>query len=161
MSPLHGPGGSMQPQGHAQIVINMVDFGMSLQEAGDAARVNHKGSSDPKGAVMSDGGVVHLERGFGQEVRDQLKRLGHTLGASDGSFGGYQAIMFDKERGVYYGASEVRKDGHMEGQRPLDNKGPRPHADLTGTRPREKTRARASPSDDVLSRQCSWQPRPV
>jgi len=108
-------GGAMQPQGHAQVIVNMVDFGMNLQEAGDAARVNHTGSSSPTGTTMTDGGVVHLETGFSAETRTGLERRGHTLGASDGGFGGYQAIMFDKEQGVYYGASEVRKDGQAAG----------------------------------------------
>jgi gamma-glutamyltranspeptidase/glutathione hydrolase len=108
-------GGSMQPQGHAQIIVNMVDFGMNLQEAGDAARVNHVGSSSPTGTRMTDGGIVHLESGFSEEVRKELQRMGHTLGASNGNFGGYQAIMFDDEQGVYYGASEVRKDGQAAG----------------------------------------------
>lgn len=108
-------GGAMQPQGHAQIIVNMIDFGMNLQEAGDAARINHTGSSQPTGTIMTDGGVVHLETGFSAEMREELERRGHTLGASNGSFGGYQAIMFDKEEGVYYGASEVRKDGQAAG----------------------------------------------
>ena len=108
-------GGAMQPQGHAQIVVNLLDFGMNLQEAGDAARINHKGSSQPTGEVMTDGGVLHLESEFSQATRDALEALGHTLGASDGSFGGYQAIMWDDEEGVYYGASEVRKDGQAAG----------------------------------------------
>jgi gamma-glutamyltranspeptidase/glutathione hydrolase len=108
-------GGALQPQGHAQIIVNMLDFGMNLQEAGDAARVNHQGSSSPTGTTMTDGGVVHLESGFGAEMRKELERRGHTLGPSDGSFGGYQAIMFDGEQGVYYGASEVRKDGQAAG----------------------------------------------
>jgi gamma-glutamyltranspeptidase/glutathione hydrolase len=108
-------GGAMQPQGHAQVIVNMVDFDMNLQEAGDAARINHTGSSQPTGSVMSDGGVVNLENGFSAEVRAELERKGHTLGSSNGSFGGYQAIMFDREEGVYYGASEVRKDGQAAG----------------------------------------------
>lgn len=108
-------GGAMQPQGHAQIIVNMVDFDMNLQEAGDAARINHVGSSQPTGTVMTDGGVVHLENGFSVETREALQQKGHTLGASNGSFGGYQAIMFDKEQGVYYGASEARKDGQAAG----------------------------------------------
>jgi len=95
--------------------VNMVDFGMNLQEAGDAARINHTGSSQPTGTTMADGGVVHLESAFSIETREALEAKGHTLGASDGSFGGYQAIMFDKEQGVYYGASEVRKDGQAAG----------------------------------------------
>ena len=108
-------GGAMQPQAHAQIIVNMLDFGMNLQEAGDAARVNHTGSSEPTGRTMTDGGVVHLEDGFSAEVRAELERRGHTLGPSNGSFGGYQAIMFDRSEGVYYGASEVRKDGQAAG----------------------------------------------
>jgi len=108
-------GGAMQPQGHAQIIVNLVDFGMNLQEAGDAARVNHVGSSQPTGSVMTDGGVLHIETEFSQETRDALEALGHTLGESNGSFGGYQAIMWDAEQGVYYGASEVRKDGQAAG----------------------------------------------
>ena len=108
-------GGAMQPQGHAQIVVNMVDFGMNLQEAGDAARINHVGSSTVTGETMTDGGVVHLENGFSDEVRAKLTSMGHVLGSSNGSFGGYQAIMKDREQGVYYGASEVRKDGQAAG----------------------------------------------
>ncbi len=108
-------GGSMQPQGHVQIVVNMLDFGMNLQEAGDAARVRHGGSSQPTGEVMADGGTVYLERGFSEETRKALEEMGHTLGGSDGSFGGYQAILRDQQEGVYYGASEVRKDGQAAG----------------------------------------------
>ena len=108
-------GGAMQPQGHAQVIVNMVDFGMNLQEAGDAARINHTGSSEPTGTTMSDGGIVHMESSFREATREVLESLGHTLGLSDGSFGGYQAIMWDEEQGVYYGASEVRKDGQAAG----------------------------------------------
>ncbi len=108
-------GGAMQPQGHAQIIVNMIDFGMNLQEAGDAARINHTGSSQPTGSTMTAGGVVHLESGFEESARKTLEAMGHTLGESNGSFGGYQAIMWDKEQGVYYGASEVRKDGQAAG----------------------------------------------
>ena len=108
-------GGAMQPQGHAQIVINMIDFGMNLQEAGDAARINHQGSSQPTDDVMTTGGVLHLETTFNEATRKALEQMGHTLGESDGGFGGYQAIMRDEEEGVYYGASESRKDGHAAG----------------------------------------------
>ena len=108
-------GMAMQPQGHAQVIVNMVDFGMNLQEAGDAARVNHTGSSQPTGTTMTDGGVVHLESTFSEETRKGLEARGHTLGPSNGSFGGYQAIMWDEHEGVYYGASEVRKDGQAAG----------------------------------------------
>jgi len=108
-------GGSMQPQGHTQIIVNLVDFGMNLQEAGDAARINHSGSSQPTGSAMTDGGIVNLERGFSQQTHDALEAMGHRIGTSNGSFGGYQAIRFDEEEGVYYGASEVRKDGQAAG----------------------------------------------
>ncbi len=108
-------GGAMQPQGHAQIIINMIDFGMNLQEAGDAARLRHGGSSQPTGEAMTDGGVVHLERGISAETRAALEAMGHTLGESDGGFGGYQAILWDEKGRVYYGASEARKDGQAAG----------------------------------------------
>jgi gamma-glutamyltranspeptidase/glutathione hydrolase len=108
-------GGAMQPQGHAQIIVNLVDFGMNLQEAGDAGRINHKGSSQPTGDVMTDGGIVHLENEFSEETRKALKAMGHRIGPSNHEFGGYQAIMWDAEEGVYYGASEVRKDGQAAG----------------------------------------------
>ena len=108
-------GGAMQPQGHVQIIVNMLDFGMNLQEAGDAARMRHSGSSQPTGEIMTDGGTVYLERGFSAETRSALEALGHRLGDTDGSFGGYQAILRDSEQGVYYGASEVRKDGQAAG----------------------------------------------
>ena len=88
---------------------------MNLQEAGDAGRVNHQGSSQPTGEIMRDGGVVHLENEFSEETRKALQALGHKIGPSDQGFGGYQAIMWDAEEGVYYGASEVRKDGQAAG----------------------------------------------
>ncbi len=108
-------GGGMQPQGHAQIVANLVDFGMGLQEAGDAPRIHHSGSSEPTGETMSDGGVVNLETGFEYEaIRDLLNR-GHRIEHALGPFGGYQAIMKHPEYGVYIGASESRKDGQAAG----------------------------------------------
>ncbi|KPJ60898.1 MAG: gamma-glutamyltransferase [Latescibacteria bacterium DG_63] len=108
-------GGATQPQGQAQIVINMVDFGMNLQEAGDAPRILHQGSSQPTGSKMRDGGTVFLETGFPEETVRELVKMGHRIGHNVGSFGGYQAILFDWENGVYYGASESRKDGQAAG----------------------------------------------
>jgi gamma-glutamyltranspeptidase/glutathione hydrolase len=108
-------GGAMQPQGHAQIVVNLVDFGMNLQEAGDAPRIRHSGSSQPTGEQMTDGGFLHLESGIDYEVIRALMRKGHKVGFDLGSYGGYQAILFDLERGVYFGASESRKDGQAVG----------------------------------------------
>ena len=106
-------GGATQPQAHAQIVINLVDFGMNLQEAGDAPRIVHSGSSQPTDEIMLDGGSISLEKGFGEAIEKQLEVLGHTIKYDKGSFGGYQAIM--KKDGVYFGASESRKDGQAAG----------------------------------------------
>ncbi len=108
-------GGGMQPQGHAQIVVNLVDFKMGLQEAGDAPRIHHSGSSEPTGEVMSDGGTVNLETGFSYEVIRDLMGRGHSIEYARGPYGGYQAIMKHPESGVYVGASESRKDGQAAG----------------------------------------------
>jgi len=111
-------GGAMQPQGHAQIVINLVDFGMTLQQAGDAPRIHHDGSTEPQGMVkpMADGGVLNLEPGFADETLKELARRGHKLKpAPTAVFGGYQAIVRDPKTGMYIGASESRKDGHAAG----------------------------------------------
>ncbi len=108
-------GGATQPQAHAQIIINMVDFGMNLQEAGDAPRILHQGSSQPTGETMIDGGTVVLESGFPYETIRDLVGRGHDVSWDVGSYGGYQAILFDAEQGVYYGASESRKDGQAAG----------------------------------------------
>jgi gamma-glutamyltranspeptidase/glutathione hydrolase len=105
-------GGDMQPQGHAQILVNLLDLGMGLQEAGDAARFYHEGSSEPSGTVMSDGGVLHLESGVSSEVRRELIRRGHRIEEIlPSGYGGYQAIWRDPATGVYFGATESRKDG--------------------------------------------------
>ncbi|MCF6225961.1 MAG: gamma-glutamyltransferase [Xanthomonadales bacterium] len=108
-------GGGMQPQGHVQIVTNLIDFGMNLQAAGDAPRWHHYGSSQPDGGTMTDGGVVNLETGFDFEVVRELMRRGHKIEAANGPYGGYQAIMKSPVNGVYYGASESRKDGQAAG----------------------------------------------
>lgn len=104
-------GGSMQPQGHAQVLVNIIDFGMNIQEAGDAPRINHAGSSQPTGGQMTNGGRVQVESGFDYEVLRELEKKGHNVIVSVGPFGGYQAIMWDDKNKVYYGASESRKDG--------------------------------------------------
>lgn len=109
-------GGDMQPQGHAQIVVNLVDFGMNLQEAGDAPRFYHTEDSEPTGTVMTNGGVLSLESGVGQDVRQALLRRGHKLVEANGIvFGGYQAIRRDPATGVLFGATESRKDGFAAG----------------------------------------------
>lgn len=108
-------GGSMQPQGHAQIVVNIIDFGMNLQEAGDAPRIRHSGSSQPTGSKMTDGGVVYLESGIPYENIRELVKRGHKVRYMAGGYGGYQAIRWDEKNSVYYGASESRKDGQAAG----------------------------------------------
>lgn len=108
-------GGDMQPQGHAQIVINLIDFKMNLQEAGDAPRIYHTGSSEPTGQQMTTGGILMLESGFRTEVLQKLLSMGHRIQWNLGGYGGYQAIMWDDKNKVYYGASESRKDGQAAG----------------------------------------------
>ncbi|MDA1195126.1 MAG: gamma-glutamyltransferase family protein [Planctomycetota bacterium] len=108
-------GGDMQPQGHVQVLLNLIDFGMNVQEAGDAARFHHTGSSEPTGERMTTGGELHLESAIGAEVRAELTRRGHVLRDAVGGYGGYQAIHYDAARDLYVGASESRKDGQAAG----------------------------------------------
>jgi gamma-glutamyltranspeptidase/glutathione hydrolase len=108
-------GGSVQPQGHAQIVINLIDFGMNLQEAGDAPRMRHRGSSQPTGSKMTGGGTLYLESGFDYQQVRELKKKGHDISTAVGIYGGYQAIMVDLVNRVYTGATEARKDGQAAG----------------------------------------------
>ena len=108
-------GGDFQPQGHAQVLINMIDFGMGLQEAGDAPRIDHKGGSSPTGMDTPQRGTISLETGIDYEVIRDLMSRGHKVGFARGIYGGYQAIMYDAKNKVYYGASESRKDGQAAG----------------------------------------------
>jgi len=108
-------GGDMQPQGHVQVISNMLDSDMELQAAGDAIRWRHDGSTQPTdnvGDSLSDGGELIMERGFPEDVVRELEERGHRISYEDlgMGFGGYQAIMCDGEGG-YLGASESRKDG--------------------------------------------------
>jgi len=108
-------GGDMQPQGHVQIIVNLIDFKMNLQEAGDAPRMYHTNSSEPTGEQMLDGGILNLETGFAWDEIQKLLRKGHNIQYNLGGYGGYQAIMWDEKNKVYYGASESRKDGQAAG----------------------------------------------
>ncbi len=108
-------GGATQPQGQVQILVNLIDFGMNLQEAGDAPRMLHNGSTEPTGETMTTGGELALESGFAYETVRALQQRGHRVVWGQGDFGGYQAILRHPEQGVYYGASESRKDGHAAG----------------------------------------------
>jgi gamma-glutamyltranspeptidase/glutathione hydrolase len=108
-------GGDMQPQGHVQVLLNMIDFGMDVQAAGAAPRVQHFGSSSPTGRTMQDGGEVQLERGFPAGTEAALQSRGHRMLTSGGAFGGYQAIRFDRQSGTLVGGSDPRKDGYAKG----------------------------------------------
>ena len=114
-------GGGMQPQGHVQVLINMVDYGMNIQEAGDAARLNHDGGRQPTepltGPARDPLGTLNVEPGISQATIERLREMGHNVRVvSNGiMFGGYQAIMRDAETGVYAGATEMRKDGQASG----------------------------------------------
>lgn len=108
-------GADMQPLGQVQVLVNLIDFGMNLQEAGDAARINHTGSSSPTGDTMKGKGMVSLEPGFSVNAIGGLLKRGHVIKHDYGGYGGYQAIMKDSMNGVYYGATEFRKDGIAAG----------------------------------------------
>jgi gamma-glutamyltranspeptidase/glutathione hydrolase len=108
-------GGDMQPQGQVQIILNLIDFGMNLQEAGDAPRLQHTGSADPTGDKKAGSGTVFLESGFPKETVESLEKMGHKISPQKEDYGGYQAIMFDGKNNCYYGASESRKDGQAAG----------------------------------------------
>jgi len=110
-------GGGMQPQGHVQVLVNMIDFDMNVQEAGDAARWQHEGDSEPTGERMANGGYVELESGIPYLTARELRHKGHEVRAGVGAFGGYQAIKVEMRDGqrVYFGASESRKDGQAAG----------------------------------------------
>lgn len=108
-------GGEFQPLGHVQILMNIIDFGMNTQEAGDAPRIAHEGSSEPTGEKMTDGGTILLETGFPHETVRELLKMGHRVGFSLSGYGGYQGIRYDAKNKVYYGASESRKDGQAAG----------------------------------------------
>ncbi len=108
-------GGDFQPLGHVQIVMNIIDFGMTLQEAGDAPRIDHTGTSTPTGFNSVNSGEIKLESGFDYESIRKIMKKGHKVGFALGTYGGYQAILWDNKNKVYFGASESRKDGQAAG----------------------------------------------
>lgn len=108
-------GGDMQPQGHVQIILNLVDYGLDLQAAGDAARWRHGDDQEPTGEPADGNGKLFLENGIPPSVRDALKARGHDVRPADGGFGGYQAIMRDRAHNVWVAATEMRKDGAADG----------------------------------------------
>jgi gamma-glutamyltranspeptidase/glutathione hydrolase len=108
-------GGDMQPQGHVQVLTDIIDFGMNVQEAGDAARWRHYGGAEPTGEPSTGIGTVEMESGFSQAVKAELEKRGYKVVPGTGNFGGYQAILWDAINKVYWGASEMRKDGEAAG----------------------------------------------
>jgi gamma-glutamyltranspeptidase / glutathione hydrolase len=113
-------GGGMQPQGHVQIILNLIDYDMGLQEAGDAARWEHTGGCEPTDdyagdTCINDIGTVHLESGIPPETRAELETRGYTVECCSANGGGYQAIMKDFESGAWIAATEMRKDGTAGG----------------------------------------------
>ncbi|HEY7979828.1 MAG TPA: gamma-glutamyltransferase [Rhizomicrobium sp.] len=107
-------GGDMQPQGHVQVLTDIIDFGMNVQEADDAARWRHYGGAEPTGEPSTGIGTVEMESGFDSSVKAELVKRGYKVVPGTGNFGGYQAIM-RAPNGVYWGASEMRKDGQVVG----------------------------------------------
>ncbi len=109
-------GGGFQPQGQTEILMNMIDFGMNVQEAGDAPRIDHQGSSEPTGVGAAGVGTIYLESGFSEKTTRKLLQMGYKVAAgTPGNFGGYQCIGFDAKQHVYHGASDPRKDGMAAG----------------------------------------------
>jgi len=108
-------GGDFQPMGHTQIVMNLIDFGMNLQEAGDAPRWDHTGGANPMGKTTENTGIIRLESGIPYLTLQGLMNKGHKIGTARGVYGGYQAILWDNKNKVYHGASESRKDGQASG----------------------------------------------
>jgi gamma-glutamyltranspeptidase/glutathione hydrolase len=105
-------GGDMQPQGHVQVLVNHLDFGMDVQAAGEAPRMQHVGSADPTGGRGDpDGGTVTLERGVPEAVANELNRRGHRVTWTTRNSGGYQGILIDPKTNMLHGGSEARKDG--------------------------------------------------
>ena len=104
-------GGDQQPQGQVQVLVNLIDFGMDVQQAGDAFRFSHDGSSTPTGDRMHDGGIVYLEPGIPDAIAEGLRQKGHHVEYRQGGYGGYQGIRIDPETDMLSGGSEPRKDG--------------------------------------------------
>ncbi|OYQ36043.1 gamma-glutamyltransferase [Niveispirillum lacus] len=109
-------GGGMQPQGHTQVLVNMIDFGMNVQEAGDAARWQHEGSPEPTGEAGEGVGTLYVEQGVAPAVIEELRKRGHKVEVKPGlHYGSYEAIVRDHVNGVYRAGTEMRVDGHAAG----------------------------------------------
>jgi len=104
-------GGDFQPQGHAQVVMNTVDFGMSPQQAGDQPRLMHLGGSMPWGGGATGGGTLQFERDFSEDIKARMREMGHMVEDSVAAHGGYQSIWREDGPLRYFGGSDPRKDG--------------------------------------------------
>jgi gamma-glutamyltranspeptidase / glutathione hydrolase len=109
-------GGDMQPQGHVQVLVNLIDFGMNVQAAGEAPRMEHIGSATPTGRPAAvNGGTVQVEPGISEEIVKELMKRGHDVRRVRVNGGGYQGILIDPRTGILHGGSEARKDGMAVG----------------------------------------------
>ncbi len=109
-------GGDMQPQGQVQVLVNLIDFGMNVQQAGEAPRIEHVGSARPTGTPGDpDGGTLQVEPGIPDAVIAELRKRGHKVTQVRTNGGGYQGILIDPETNVLHGGSEPRKDGAAVG----------------------------------------------
>lgn len=109
-------GGDMQPQGQVEVLCNLIDFGMNVQEAGEAPRLEHHGSAKPTGQPGAEnGGTVAAETGIGADIVEELSRRGHHLVRARSNGGGYQGILIDPKTRMLHGGSEARKDGCAAG----------------------------------------------
>jgi gamma-glutamyltranspeptidase/glutathione hydrolase len=109
-------GGDMQPQGHVQVLVNLIDFGMNVQEAGEAPRIEHIGSATPTGLpAKAKGGTVRAEAGIPDAVVKELATRGHLVERVRVNGGGYQGILIDPITGMLQGGTEARKDGAAVG----------------------------------------------
>jgi gamma-glutamyltranspeptidase/glutathione hydrolase len=111
-------GGAYQPMGHVSLITNVIDFGMNMQQAGDALRWTHRGSTQPTDGLddtLTSVGQVSIESSVDPQVVRDLRAMGHRIQVGNSFFGRFQAIMRDLNNGVYYGASEARVDGQAAG----------------------------------------------
>ncbi len=109
-------GGDMQPQGHVQVLVNLLDFGMGVQAAGDAPRIEHVGGATPTGKPEAEhGGTILAEAGIPEAVVEELESRGHVVKRTKVNSGGYQGILIDPKLGVLRGGTESRKDGTAAG----------------------------------------------
>ena len=107
--------GQLQSQSQLQFLVNVIDFGMNLQEAGDAPMVCHETPVERVSTSTAESGWVNMDSGFNYEIIRGLMKMGHRVKFETGNYGGFQAIMRDPISGIYFGASESKKNGQAAG----------------------------------------------